>query len=267
MNKYILSITLTLILSQIIHAQDRIFTYTYQSTVLNPGQKEMEIWTTLSNQTEHYYVNLEDRFEFEVGIAKNIQTAFYLINSWSKEIKLQDSTQTLVTGSSFSIANEWKWKLSDPVLNPVGSALYFEYKLAPSEFELEGKIILDKQTGNFLQAFNLVGELEFEKEFEKSGNEIEVSTEKEYVLEFLYSISYQVNTHWWLGLEALEKTKFEHGEAEYSVLQAGPAFSFNTKGFWLNLTFLPQIRDFKHSGLNHEDLPLFNTRLIFSYVF
>jgi hypothetical protein len=31
----------------IIYGQDRLFTYTYQSTVLNKGQKEIEIWNTL----------------------------------------------------------------------------------------------------------------------------------------------------------------------------------------------------------------------------
>ncbi len=60
------------------NAQDRLFTYTYQSTVLNKGQKELEIWNTLRTGRSDFYSRLDNRSEFEVGLGKNFQTAFYL---------------------------------------------------------------------------------------------------------------------------------------------------------------------------------------------
>ena len=59
-------------------AQDRLFTYTYQSTVLNKGQRELEVWNTLRTGRQDYYARFDNRTEFEIGLGKNLQTAFYL---------------------------------------------------------------------------------------------------------------------------------------------------------------------------------------------
>src|SRR5687768_11304036 len=116
-------------------AQDRIFTYTYQSTVLNKGQREIEIWNTLESGKDDYYRRLRHRIEYELGLGGNVQTAFYL-----------NLDQRLNGNVGLGFSNEWKWKLFDPVANPVGLALYGELTLKPHETEVEGKILLDKQT-------------------------------------------------------------------------------------------------------------------------
>ena len=251
-----------------LYAQDRLFTYTYQSTVLNKFQKEIEIWTTLHNGRTNFYRGLAHRMEFEVGLGGNLQTSFYLNYNYSKGIVENNGIQSTENNNNYSFSNEWKYKLSDPVANVFGSALYFEYTLSPSETELEAKLIFDKQIGRTLQALNIVGEYAFEKEFINVGNKINVGTNKEKTVELNYAFSYKVKDGLSLGFEIFNQNQFSNtNKWENSVLSAGPTVSFNMNGYWLNLTFMPQITDLKGSGLelnNHEKL---QSRLIFSYVF
>ena len=248
-------------------AQDRVFNYTYQSNVLNPGQKELEVWTTLKSGREDYFRGIDHRLEFEIGLGKKLQTAFYLNYGYSTGIAETNGADFHQNGNSYSFANEWKLKLSDPVANKVGSAVYFEYGIGPVETELEGKIILDKQTGKLIHALNIVGELEFEKEFEQEGNEIETETEKEYKMEFDYGLSFNINKNWNTGFEAKNDNIFKEGELEYSLLSAGPTISYANNGFWINFGLMPQITNLKCGGRELYEHDGLQARLIFSYVF
>ena len=135
-------------------AQDRLFTYTYQSTVLNKGQRELESWNTIRTGREDFYVRYDNRTEYEIGLGSNLQTAFYLNFSSKTSTMMDDSIKSLSTENEFGFSNEWKLKLLDPVAHPVGLALYAEVGIASNEFDLEGKLILDKKIGNLTIAFN-----------------------------------------------------------------------------------------------------------------
>ena len=248
-------------------AQDRVFTYTYQSNVLNKGQKELEVWTTLGTGRKDFYRGLNHRMEFEVGLGGKLQTAFYLNYGYSKGISENNGIDFLNSNTSYSFANEWKLKLSDPVANKLGSALYFEYTLAPDETELEGKLILDKQTGRFIHALNLVGELEFEKEFETEGTEIEAETEREFKFEWNYGFSYKISERWFAGVELMNENVFAEGELEKSLLSAGPGISYTGSGFWVNFTLMPQLTNLKGGSRDIVDEDGLQARLIFSYEF
>lgn len=248
-------------------AQDRVFTYTYQSNVLNKGQKELEVWSTLGTNRQDYYRGINHRLEFEIGLGGNLQTAFYLNYGYNQAITKSSGFDLLTNHTSYSFANEWKLKLSDPVANKLGSALYFEYVLAPGETELEGKLILDKQTGKFTHAFNLVGELEFEKEFEAKGTELEPEVEKEFNLEWNYGISRKLSNRWYAGVELVNKNVFAESELEKSLLYAGPGVSYSGDGFWINFTLMPQLTDLKGGGRTISGNDGLQARLIFSYVF
>ena len=73
MKKIFLLISFLILLSLNINAQDRIFTYTYQSNVLGKGQKELEVWTTLHLGKENYYREIRNRVEYETGLGSNLQ--------------------------------------------------------------------------------------------------------------------------------------------------------------------------------------------------
>lgn len=265
MKKYLFIAALMLTITAV--AQDRVFTYTYQSNVLDKGQKELEVWSTLGTSRQDFYRGINHSLEFEVGLGGKLQTAFYLNYGYSKGIIKSNGIDILTTDNSYSFANEWKLKLSDPAANKLGSAVYFEYALSPGESELEGKLILDKQIGRFIHAFNLAGELGFEKEFNPDGNKLLAETEKEFKMEWNYGFSYKINERWFAGIEVMNENIFAEGKLEKSILTAGPCISYSGQGFWMNFTLMPQLTDLKSGSRSITDEDGLQARLIFSYEF
>ncbi len=246
-------------------AQDRVFAYTYQSNVLNKGQKELEVWNTLRSGREDFYRGIDNRAEFEIGLGSRVQTAFYL-NFTNATFFDANSQQIITVPAKIGFSNEWKWKLLDPVADPIGLALYGEIGISPDEADLEIKLILDKQLGRTLHAINLVAEPEWEPELKGNG---EVEQEMELVLEADYGFSVNLSPHWRAGLEARILNESQHDITPRTTIFAGPGISYNTNGFWANFVLMPQvagtslekdIRDLTH----HERL---EARLIFSIAF
>jgi hypothetical protein len=66
-----------------VKAQDNVFTYNYQSNLLNKDQKELEVWTTLGTGLQDYCRGFKHSLEFEVGLGGKRQTAFYLNYGYS----------------------------------------------------------------------------------------------------------------------------------------------------------------------------------------
>ena len=165
LNISILSI-LTILSVQYIKAQDRQFVRTYQSTVLPKGAMDLEAWSTFRTGREYFFNRIDNRLEFEMGLCDKLQTAFYFNSSHlafgaNKDTLggIADTSQSgIMHESEFSISSEWKWKLLDPSANNFGLALYAEIGLAPSEIEIENKIIIDKKTDKNIFALNLVNE-------------------------------------------------------------------------------------------------------------
>lgn len=258
-------IVLFISLFHISNAQDRVFTYTYQSTVLNKEQREIEIWNTLESGRDDFYRRLRHRIEYEIGLGGNIQTAFYL-NLSQRSFFDKDGQDLVNEPVSLGFSNEWKWKLLDPVANVLGLALYGEFTLEPHETEIEGKIILDKQTGPFLHVINLVVERGWEKE--SSGNGVKSEAFTEGVLH--YALAYRLKPGLHLGVESLIRNEWVP-EKEYTNLFAGPCFSYANQSFWINGTFLPQLTslysiDEKSNGLDLQHHSKFEARVIFSFI-
>jgi len=248
-------------------SQDRVFTSTYQSNVLNQGQKELEVWSTLGTGRQNFYRGLNHSLEFEIGLGSKLQTAFYLNYGYNKEITPVNGVDVLNANTSYSFANEWKLKLSDPVADKLGSAVYLEYNLAPDETELEGKIILDKQVGRFTHAFNLSGELVSGKSFVPEGSKLKAVSEHELNLELNYSLSYKINEKWFAGIELMNENVIAQNTLEKSILTAGPVISYTGEGFWINFSLMPQLTDLKAGRRNTTDDDGLQARLIFSYAF
>ena len=249
-----------------IQAQDRLFTYTYQSTVLNKGQRELESWHTIRTSREDYYVRYDNRTEYEIGLGKNLQTAFYLNLTSKTTTTTENSSKYLSTENEIGFSNEWKLKLLDPVANPIGLALYGELGIASNEYELEGKIIVDKKIGNFTIAANGVYEQEFAPGY--ANNELVWENEKkiEGYLAFAYSLTPQFH----LTLENAYKNVFAENELAHSALYSGLGFSYIHDNFWVNFTALPQVASFKgetNTNLNLNEYEKVQFRLLFSYVF
>ena len=268
-HRLIALVSLAAMLSTSTLANERIFTYTYQSNVLSKGQREIEIWNTFHWQRENFYRKFLHRIEYEIGLGGNVQTAFYL-NAQNVAAFRPGSPPSIEKEIELGFSNEWKFKLSDPSADAIGSALYFEIGILADELELEGKIILDKQIGKSTHALNIVAEPEWAQKIEGNG----MKTEFEMGVEVVYGFSYELSANWNLGLEMRNHSKYakDHGW-EYSTLFAGPALAYKTTGWWFAFTAMPQIYAFRvepgnsnsHRELQaHEQL---ETRMIFSYEF
>ncbi len=250
--------------SQNATAQDRLFTYTYQSTVLGSGQREIEVWNTMRMARAQYFGRLDHRIEYEMGLGHNLQTAFYLNAGYETTLE-----KGMLVGRSTGLffSNEWKWKLADPVASPVGIALYGEIECATDEFALETKLILDKQIGETFHSFNAVAESEWEVVTEAG----QVKTEFNLKSEFDYGFAFRLSRRCHIGFEASQRNEWNPDEGlKYSSLNLGPAFSFSMEKFWANLTVLPQLAGFKSvdgltEGLELAEHEKLEVRLIFSW--
>jgi len=248
-----------------LQAQDRIFNYIYQSGVLSGGERELEIWTTYHSGRESYYRGLDARAEFEMGLARHLQTAFYL-NYSSKATEVSaDTISVLEKENPFSFSNEWKFKLSDASASSIGSALYGELTVGTTDIELEARVILDKQIGRITQAFNLI----FEPEWEWKAASAEVAAKTEYKFELCYGLGVHMGKGWSLGAEIRNPNVVADNKWSNCAIYAGPVISYASGAFWINLTLMPQVAGLRGktpgTGLNLDEFERYQVRLLFSY--
>lgn len=229
-------------------ATERRFTYTYESATLGAGEREIEPWTTLRLGRTEYYRAIDNRLELEFGITDRLMTAWYL-NLSSATADVPGTTPgSLNRETEFEHGGSWEWKykLLDPVADPLGLALYLEGGFTSTEVELETKLILDKRLGDFLLAFNAVGEYEWNS---RSG-----TTEHEKLFEFDVGAVYFFSPVLAAGVEFRNQNEIAPGEGpddsagdewEFSVLSGGPVVSYSAETWWATLTVLPQLANLK----------------------
>lgn len=237
---------------------DRNFTYTYQSSVLAKGHKEIEIWTTARvGRDLPFYSAIDNRMEFEVGLTNKLQSSFYL--NFGNETQDGGSGKT----SKFlfeGISSEWKYQFSNPYTNNFGFALYTELGLNTDEIELEGKIIIDKKINKTSIALNLSAENEWVFSSSKTLTELKLETN--------FGLTHSLSNTLSVGFELRNLNEIVEGELENSILFGGPAISYNTTGLWATLTLMPQLTALKgktgSGNRNLKDFEKFESRLIFS---
>ena len=260
MNSKKLLVVSALLLCTTASANERHFTYTYETAVLPTGNVELETWTTLRAGKDDYYVALDNRLEIEIGITDWFQAALYT-NFRGTAVEKGD-----VLTKSFDYKGvdlELKWKLADPVADPLGVGLYFEVGGQPHEVELEGKVLLDKRVGNLLFAFNAIGELEIKR----SNGETDLV---EVIAEANIGLGYFVLPHLLVGVEIRNRTIFAKGDSdslefETSAFFGGPVISYARDSWWMALTVLPQFAAIKEHGdglLDLEEHENIETRLL-----
>lgn len=212
-------------------ANDRAFTYTYESATLPEGGHELEIWTTARlGRNEEGFRRYDQRIEVEAGLTDRLMSAFY-INTESVHTKAGGTTSSL-TGVSI----ELKYRHLDAAADAVGLASYLEIGNGPDETEIEAKLILDKQLDGWLWALNLV----LEEEIEDLGGENEV----EHGFGLVGGAAFELGEHATLGLELRGTGALVEGELESFALYAGPVVGLKNKAAWATLTVAPQVGAF-----------------------
>ncbi|MDP1675985.1 MAG: hypothetical protein Q8L88_03895 [Bacteroidota bacterium] len=249
------------------NANERRFGYTYETSVLPYGAKEIEIWNTDRRGRGYFYHRLDQRVEYEFGVGSNLMSAFYLnYTSRAKDDNGNAAGGNKSTSYVASISSEWKYKILDRVADPLGFAGYVEGTLGTDKYEIEGKLIFDKQIKNILIAFDIVGELESETDV-VNGNEI---VSQEVKLKSDLGAAYIFTNGLGTGIEIRNENIFINGSVNHSSLFGGLTFSYSTEAWWAALSFLPQITSFKGGSTSGKELDLnefekFQTRLLLSF--
>ena len=229
-------------------ASERHFGFGYESAVLNPGLAELQPWTTERAGRALYYNRLEARAGFQLGLLRNLQAAlFWNISSTTKDVVIKDAAlkSRLGTTDFQSLSAQLKYKLSDATADALGSALLLEGQAGPWLVGYEGRVIIDKQLGSLLLAFNLVA----------AGVE-QLEPGSRFLASFgaTAAAGYFLTPNFATSLEVRNVNDFT-GQLDRSVLYLGPTVSYASTRFWLTLAVQPQIVAFKGATAGyHLDL-------------
>jgi len=230
------------LISSVAAANERHFAWNYESATLTPGARELELWVTPRLDRDSFYQRADQRLEVELGLAERLQTSVYFnFNLW----RTDPDAKVVFT---WSISNEWKLKLLDPVADPVGLAVYGEVTGGPADglLELEAKLILDKQLGPLLLAFNATGE----EDFTFGATSTSTLTEVIGTAGATYLFRLGEDTQLGVGAEVRSESFFA-GDTGYrgTAFYAGPQVTFAVKGFWAVLSFQPQFAGNKSAAM------------------
>jgi len=215
--------------------QDRFFARTYTTNILPKNAVDLEFWhTSRFGHLDQYYNAQDQRMEIEVGLGKSWQTAFYF-NRY--QTRFSETDQGTTTTNEIGFSNEWKWKVSGPS-RKLGVAFYGEWGIkGGDEVELESKIILDRNFGKNLLAFN--GVFEYEKEFEWDNGTVK-SEEWESPIELDLGYMYNINTSLGVGFELRNHNEITTEGWEHSVLFGGPTINYRGNNWFVIANYLPQ---------------------------
>ncbi len=230
-----------------VQAGGRRFTYTYEATPMPKGMWEYEQWVTWKTNKESTpgYDRFDFRQEIEWGATDKLTLALYLPDWRYDEHKHK--------GDFRDIALEAIYSLSNPVTDPIGLALYGEIGIGDEKLKLEGKLLLQKNFGPVVLAYNAILEAEWEgHHFDEDKGEIEQTL----------GISYQFSPKFMVGAELLHEFAMPDwaGIQGKGVLYAGPNVSYHAEKWWATLTPLIQVSDV-------DDEPDFQMRLLVGFPF
>lgn len=236
-------------------AGERRFTYVYEATTAVKGEFEVENWVTWKTQKEEGSRGntFDFRHEIEFGLTDKLQVGVYVAD-WAVLDQVaggEDGAHAAYQDSAVELI----YNLTNPVTDIIGSAVYAELKLGDQKLALEGKLILQKNFGPFVFAYNAALEAEWE------GERFGYFNERTGTFEETLGVSYQFSPNFLLGGEFLHEIDFsDWSEAGDPVVYAGPNASFRYDRFYVTTTALVQV-----TAISEE--PDFQLRTIFGFHF
>lgn len=130
--------------------------------------------------------------------------------------------------------------------------------IGPEEVELEAKIIVDKEIGPVVVAYNAVGELELE-----DGG-------REWIMEHDLGVSARFG-HASIGVEGRNHTEVPEREGfEHTAFFVGPTLAYAGEGWWGAATVLPQVGAIQHEhveGLVLDEHSAVEVRVLLGFHF
>jgi hypothetical protein len=209
----------------------RHFTFVYEAPTSAAGSVEMENWVTwkrTSNPEDADEVGF--RHELEFGLTDRFQASVYLAD-WFYERTSNHSGMVYEDS-----AVELIYNFTNPVIDPIAISAYQEYKGGYHLFEWESKVILQKNIGRWILAYNATIEAVW-SDRDLSQNEGEISQ--------ALGASYEINPRMSVGLEMLHEVVLPEWRTSERVhnLFVGPNVSYRRGQWFITSSLLAQATD------------------------
>lgn len=249
-------------LSTAASAEESMFGFVYTTDLLPQGGKEIEQWITLRHQKNGgHYDQIEGRTEFEYGLTDNLQVALYGIYAWTSTYHngpfgattppeqfsdFQAGPDDHFNRARFNgVAGEAIYRILSPYTDGIGLALYMEPTVGPNFFEIENKIILQKNFFDDLLtvAFNFTYAPEFRFLPDPTGANGR-TWQEETDINFSFAMSYRFMANWSSGFEFLnerEYNSFGFAHQSNGGYYFGPTLHYGGERFFLTATALWQL--------------------------
>lgn len=250
-------------------ADERFFTYVYESDMLPQGRWEFEQWLTYRtgfpdgdrNFSQHIW---DFREEIEYGVTERLSVSGYLNFRNEQFVARTEGSQDTGEFSFKGVSAEFKYQLLNPNKHPVGLALYFEPTYNGNEQELEYKILLSKNLGD---KWVLAANVSYEQEWEHEAG----VTKRESALEITAGAAYRFTPHWSAGVEGRYHAVYGGLGLDHHLGTGwfvGPNVHYGSSKWWATLTALPQVAGHpSDGGINRTEHQTIETRLIFGLNF
>ena len=244
----LLILSLSMLPSTAALAGARHFTFLYEAPTSAPGSIELENWITWERVTNPEQSDqIGFRHEIEIGVTDHFQASIYFAD-WFYERNRNQS------GFNYSdSAIELIYNLTNPVIDPVGLSVYGEIKGGRQNFELESKLITQKNFGPLILDYNLTLEAEWEEQgLQKRQGELQQAL----------GASYELSPRISVGLEFLHEFVFPDWRDQEKIRNvfAGPNVAFRHQNWFVTVTALAQ-------ATNTADEADFKVRTIFGFGF
>jgi hypothetical protein len=205
----------------------RHFTFLYEAPTSTPGSVELE--NTITWARTPHWDDLGFREELEIGLTEHFQLGIYPLD-WAYH---NGNTNCFSYDGG---AVELIYNLSNPVVDPVGISLYTEIAGGRQRFELESKLIAQKNFGRLIFDYNATLEAEWEaKGLEEHNGELQQAL----------GASYEISPRISVGVELLHEFVFSDWRDDEKIrnLFVGPNVSYRRGNWFVTVTALAQATD------------------------
>ncbi len=234
----------------LVHAGEGSFGWIYTLDLQPKGTLEFEQRIQYNRaQAQNKYDFWQGRSELEYGVSENFQLAGYInysyVNAYRNYRPNDEFPHGETAGWGVSYPSDEKYRkgrleggsieaiyrLTNPVVDPVGVGLYGEVTLGSMKDEVEARLLLQSNylDDKLVLAANLVGAIEKVKF-------VQGETGPESMVDVLFGATYRFANNWTAGLEARFHNDFYGYRYETHTQRAwffGPNAHYATKDWWV----------------------------------
>jgi hypothetical protein len=225
----------------------RHFTFVYEAPTSARGSVELENWVTWRRTNDPGFDQIDFRHELEFGITDKFQASVYVAD-WNY-VREAGKSGFAYTDS----AVEFIYNLTNPVVDAIGFSLYQEIKAGDRIFELESKLIAQKNFGPLILAYNATLEAVWEGDaWDEREGEVQQS----------FGASYELDPRISIGAELVHEFVFPEWRDRETTRNffVGPNVSVRSGNWFVTVTGLAQATE-------TNDEPDFQVRTIFGIGF